>query len=260
VSGTERLFLGLPLLDEGAERVAARLAARSPEAPFGYLVTPNADHFVRLARDPTVSMLYEEAAWRTLDSRAIAHMARVLGLTPPKVACGADILAALLNHHLRAGDRLTVIGLCHEGVAVLRLRLPQVEIAHHWPPMGLRDNPVAFAAALAFILAHLERFTLFAIGAPLQENLALATKSAGRATGIGLCIGAGLDFWTGVRRRAPRCLRRLGLEWVFRIFSEPERLWRRYLVEDRAILRFLLAERLRRRRRLGTRWSPGPRV
>lgn len=260
MSGAERLFLGLSLLDEGADQVAARLAARPAEAPFAYLVTPNADHFVRLARHPALSPLYEEAAWRTLDSRAIAHMARLLRLMSPKVACGADILAALLDHHLREGDRLTIIGLCPEGVAVLRLRLPQVEIAHHWPPMGLGDDPPAFAAALAFALAHPARFTLFALGAPVQESLALATKSAGGATGIGLCIGSGLDFWTGVRRRAPPCLRRLGLEWMFRILVEPERLWRRYLVEDRAILRFLLAERLRRRRRLGTRWSPGPRV
>lgn len=247
MSGAERPFLGLELLDEGPAAVAARLAARPAAAPFAYLVTPNADHFVRLARHPELRPLYDGAAWRTLDSRAMALAGRLLALAPPVPAPGADILAALLDHHLRPGDRLTVIGLCPEGVAVLRQRLPGVLLAHHLPPMGLAQNPAAFARALAFTRAHPARFTLFALGSPLQESLALATISAGGATGTGLCVGAGLAFWTGITRRAPPWLRQVGLEWAFRLMMEPERLSRRYLVEDLAILRFLLAERTQKR-------------
>ncbi|GAB0118798.1 WecB/TagA/CpsF family glycosyltransferase [Acidisoma sp. 7E03] len=247
MSGRGRRFLGLDLLDEGPEAVAARLAARPPQAPFAYLVTPNADHFVRLARHPELRPLYDAAAWRTLDSRAIAHAARWLGLAPPRPAPGADILAVLLDRHMRPGDRLTVLGLCPEGVAVLRQRLPGVAIAHHLPPMGLAQDPAAFERARAFAQAHPARFTLFALGSPLQESLALATISAGGATGTGLCIGAGLAFWTGITRRAPPWLRQAGLEWAFRLVMEPERLSHRYLVEDLAILRFLLAERTQKR-------------
>lgn len=255
-----RPFLGLDLLDAGPWAVAALLAARPAEAPFAYLVTPNADHFVRLAREQALRPLYEQATWRTLDSQAVALAARVLGLAPPRVATGAEILAALLERHLRGGDRLTVIGLCPQGVAVLRLRLPGVEIAHHLPPAGLADNPAAFRLAVAFAQAHPARFTCFALGSPLQEGLAQATQSGPGATGIGLCIGAGLDFWTGVTPRAPRWMRKAGLEWAFRLFHEPERLWHRYLVVDPIILRFLLAERVRSRRRRGMRWPGAPPV
>ncbi|HTI01521.1 MAG TPA: WecB/TagA/CpsF family glycosyltransferase [Acidisoma sp.] len=255
-----RPFLGLGLLDAEPEAVAALLAARPAGAPFAYLVTPNADHFVRLAQEQALRPLYEQAAWRTLDSRAVALAARLLGLASPAVAPGADILAALLEGHVRQGDRLTVIGLCLQGVAVLRLRLPGVEIAHHLPPPGLAGDPAACRAAVAFALAHPARFTLFAVGSPLQESLALSTKSAAGATGAGLCIGAGLDFWTGVTPRAPRWMRRAGLEWTFRLFQDPERLWRRYLVVDPAILRFLLAERSQSRGRRGVRWPAGPPV
>jgi len=255
-----RPFLGLGLLDAGPQAVAALLAARPAGAAFAYLVTPNADHFVRLAREQALRPLYEQAAWRTLDSRAVALAAGMLGLAPPAVATGADILAALLERHLRGGDRLTVIGLCPQGVAVLRLRLPGVEIAHHLPPPGLAGNPAACREAVAFALAHPARFTFFALGSPLQESLAQATKSGAGATGTGLCIGAGLDFWTGVTRRAPPWMRRIGLEWVFRLLQNPERLWRRYLVVDPAILRFLLAERSRSRGRPGLRWPADPPV
>lgn len=255
-----RLFLGLALLDAGPQAVAALLAARPATAPFAYLVTPNADHFVRLRRQAAWRPLYEQAGWRTLDSRAVALAACRLGLAPPQVATGADILEAVLERHLRQGDRLTVIGLCPDGVAVLRLRLPGIAIAHHLPPPGLAGNAAALAAALAFARAHPARFTLLALGSPLQESLAHSLKVVPGATGTGLCIGAGLDFWTGVAPRAPRWMRRIGLEWLFRLLREPERLWYRYLVVDPAILRFLLAERTQRRGRRGVRWPVRPPV
>ncbi len=235
-------FLGLPFLDLDAAAVAEQLAQRPDDAPFAYLVTPNADHFVRLGRLPGLLPLYESAGWRCLDLRAVAHAGRWLGLPVPEVATGADILAAILDRHLRPGDRLAVIGLQPDGVAVLRRRLAFVEIAHHEPPPHLAQDARGFAAAVAFALAHPARFTLLAVGSPVQERLAFAIKAAG-APGIGLCIGAALDFWTRQRRRAPPWLRRLGLEWMFRLSREPWRLARRYLIDDWAILRLLLLAR-----------------
>jgi N-acetylglucosaminyldiphosphoundecaprenol N-acetyl-beta-D-mannosaminyltransferase len=237
-------FLGLSFLDLDAAGVAARLAARPGDAPFAYLVTPNADHFVRLGRFPGLLPLYENASWRCLDSRAVAHAGRWLGLRVPEVATGADILAAILDGHLCPGDRLTIIGLQLGGLGVLRRRLASVEIAHHEPPRHLAQDARGFAAAVGFALAHPARFTLLAVGSPVQERLALAIMAAG-GPGIGLCIGAALEFWTGQRRRAPRWLRRLGLEWMFRLSREPWRLARRYLIDDWAVLRLLLLARWR---------------
>ena len=253
-------LLGLRLLDMDAEQVARLLAARPASAPFAYLVTPNADHFVRLARWPKQQALYAEARWRCLDSRAMARAGALLGLALPRVAAGADILALLLDRHLQPGDRLTVIGLCSEGVAALQHRLTGVEIAHHAPPMGLLHNEAGFAAAAAFAGSHPARFTLLALGSPLQEMLARAIACDERATGIGLCIGAGLDFWLGRKCRAPRLMRWLGAEWLFRLAQEPERLWRRYLVDDWAVLRFLVLERRQSREVRPPSWMPGPPV
>jgi exopolysaccharide biosynthesis WecB/TagA/CpsF family protein len=67
--------------------------------------------------------------------------------------------------------------------------------------------------------------------------LAAALARGGKATGVGLCIGAGLDFLVGVRRRAPAALRAANLEWLFRLACEPRRLSRRYLVDGPRILR-----------------------
>jgi N-acetylglucosaminyldiphosphoundecaprenol N-acetyl-beta-D-mannosaminyltransferase len=237
-------FLGLSFLDAEAASVADQLAGRPDDAPFAYLVTPNADHFVRLGRLPSLYPLYDRAGWRCLDSRAVAHAARLFGLPTPRVATGADILAAILDRHLRPGDRMTIIGLDSAGLAVLRRRLPMVEIAHHEPPPRLGSDARGFAQAVAFAASHPARFTLLAVGSPVQERLAAAIGERG-GIGIGLCVGAALEFWTGLTPRAPSWLRRLGLEWMFRLWREPRRLAKRYLVDDWAVLRLLLVARWR---------------
>ena len=207
---------------------------------------------MRLRRSPDLQALYERAEWRCLDSTAMAYGARLLGLTVPHVATGADILAAILDRHLRRrrpADRRRPRSVGHGGAAS---RLPTVEVAQHRPPPRLLQDAPALARAAAFARAHPARFTLLAVGSPAQEQLAAAIQ-AGGATGIGLCIGAALDFWTGLTPRAPAWIRRLGCEWMFRLWREPRRLGRRYLLDDWAVLPLLLVARWRDGRRAAAR-------
>ena len=252
-------FLGLSFLDAEAATVAERLAQRRDDATFAYLVTPNADHFVRLGRSPGLATLYDRAEWRCLDSMAIAHVARLVGLRPPAVATGADILAEILDRHLCPGDRVTIIGLDPAGVAILRDRRPWVLVDHHQPPPRLSEDADAFAHAVCFAVAHPARFTLLAVGSPVQERLAAAIQAMG-GTGIGLCVGAALDFWTGLTPRAPCWCRRLGLEWLFRLSREPRRLGRRYLIDDWSVLWLLLVARWRDGGAAGGQLVPNPAV
>ena len=82
-----------------------------PDAPFGYVVTPNADHLTRLRRHPTLRPLYDNALLRVLDSRVVALLGRGLGLAMPTVATGSDVTAHLLADHACRGERVTIIGL-----------------------------------------------------------------------------------------------------------------------------------------------------
>ena len=93
-------------------------------------------------------------------------------------------------------------------------------------------------------MAHPARFIFLAVGSPRQEMLAAAIQATGRATGIGLCIGASLEFIAGAQPRAPAWMQRTGLEWLHRLGRDPRRLARRYLIDSPAILPMLLRERL----------------
>ena len=62
-------------------------------------------------------------------------------------------------------------------------------------------------------------------------------------------VGAAIDFLSGGKRRAPRWLQRAGLEWLFRLVTEPRRLWRRYLIGNILFARLAAAALFRRRER-----------
>lgn len=241
-------YLGVDFDPRDTAVLLAEIADRPADAPFAYIVTPNVDHVIRLhgaQRDDRLAAAYDKAAMRLCDSRVLARIGRLDGVRLP-VTPGSDLTACLLEDIVRPGDRLAIVGGDGQTLAMLRSRLPDVVIAQHIPPMGMRSNPAAMAEAARFVAEARARFTFLAVGSPQQEYLALAIADRGDAQGIGLCIGASIDFLTGRARRAPQWVQRSGLEWAHRLLSEPRRLWRRYLVEGPRI--FLIAWRERRAR------------
>ena len=173
----------------------------------------------------------------------VAGVGTVLRLAVPLVAPGSDVTALLLTRHLSPGEPVTIVGLRVRWLPALVARCGLAAPAHYDPPMGFVGDPVAVGAAVAFVLAHPARLVLLAVGSPQQEVLAAAIAATGRATGTGLCIGGSLEFLAGATRRAPRWMRRAGLEWLYRLGSDPGRLARRYLVDSPAVLGMLLRAR-----------------
>lgn len=246
MSRTRVLFLDIAFDRLGGDRVIADLRARPADAAFAYLVTPNVDHVVRLSRlDPAgpEHRAYAEAGWCLCDSRVLARLAAMRGVRLPVVP-GSDLTGDVLRDVLNAGDRLCVIGGDAATRAALAALRPDIDVVQHVPPMGLRSDAAALAAAARFAFEAQARFIMIAVGSPQQERVAQAIRALPGATGTALCIGASIDFLTGRAKRAPRWMQRTSLEWLHRLLSDPVRLWRRYLVEGPRI--FVLAWRWRR--------------
>jgi exopolysaccharide biosynthesis WecB/TagA/CpsF family protein len=239
-------LLGLDFADVDAVGAAAAIAERPDGAAFRYVVTPNADHLVRLERQPELAAIYRDALLRLMDSRMVARAAQVLGLNTPSVATGSDVAARLLGYHVRPGERVTIVGLRPEFVPMLIDRCGIAPPAHHDPVMGFVRHPAAVREAVEFVVAHPARLVFLAVGSPAQEILAAAIQATGRAVGTGLCAGASLDFLAGAAQRAPLLMQRAGLEWLHRMASDPRRLAWRYLHDNPPVFRILMRERLAR--------------
>jgi len=228
-------FLGLTF-DSMDEACAIRtVLTLSQSARFSYIVTPNVDHMVRLLRgqDARLKSAYDNATLCLCDSRILSTLAAFSRVKLP-VVTGSDLTARSLSSP--SGIRgAAVIGGDEKLMNDLRACYPGVAWVHHKAPPRILYNPKAQLEVLSFVESCPSTVFFFAFGSPQSELVCALINDRGRASGVGLCIGASLEFLVGAKRRAPRWLQKIGLEWLFRLAQEPSRLWRRYLVQGPTI-------------------------
>jgi exopolysaccharide biosynthesis WecB/TagA/CpsF family protein len=226
-----------------------RVAADFGQDRFGYVVTPNVDHLIRCHDDVHFRSLYQEAAYVLLDSRFLSHLFRVAKGLRMRVCAGSDLTEQLFARVIAPHDRVILIGGSEEQAAKMVKRYGLESFSHYNPPMGFAKDPQAVQVCVDYIEARSPfRFCFLAVGSPQQEMLAQRLKSRNTARGMALCVGASIDFLTGVERRAPVWMRNFGIEWLFRLLQNPRRMARRYLVRGPRVFSLLPATRVRVRR------------
>jgi N-acetylglucosaminyldiphosphoundecaprenol N-acetyl-beta-D-mannosaminyltransferase len=148
-------------------------------------------------------------------------------------------------------------GVADRAAKTIGSRWPSVEVVGSYsPPLGFEGDEAENAAMLARIAAARPDVLIVGLGAPKQElwvhkhRDSLAAKAA-------LCVGATIDFLAGERSRAPVWMREVGLEWLYRIFTEPRRLAARYANDAIVFPRVVAREWWRRKKPSpsGTGWE-----
>ena len=221
-----------------------KVAADFGQNEFGYVVTPNTDHLIRYHDDASFRVLYADARYVLLDSRFLSYLFKLLRGVSLPVCAGSDLTSAVFRRVIQPDDKLVLIGATEPQAQQLRVQLGLKNLQHYNPPMGFIKDSIAVEACLQFIEQHSPaRFLFLAIGSPQQEVIAQHIKQRNRFHGMGLCIGASINFMTGDERRAPHWMQRMGCEWLYRLLQDPRRLAKRYLVRGPRI--FVLLRHIR---------------
>lgn len=237
--------------DIGVEAMC-RAAAAFGQERYGYVVTPNVDHMIRLHDEPSLRPLYDSASFVTLDSRFLALLLRLLRGTSLQTCPGSDLTQRLLEDVVQPHDKVLLIGGSEAQAMALRQRHGLLDLWHYDPPMGFIRDQRAVEECLTFIEEQGPfRFCLLAVGSPQQEKIAWLLQQRGRARGLALCIGASVNFLTGNEHRAPLWMQRSGLEWLYRLLQDPRRLAHRYLVRGPRIFPLLGRSRIAARPAVG---------
>jgi exopolysaccharide biosynthesis WecB/TagA/CpsF family protein len=216
---------------------------------FGYAVTPNVDHILRYYYDQSFRDLYAQASYVFLDSRFLAHTLGWVKQQALQVCPGSDLTAFVLSSVIQPSDTAVLVGATAAQAQFIRQRYGLKELHHIDPPMNFIRDPKAVETCLQQIEAIGSfRFCFLAVGSPQQEVLAQQLKARGKVRGLALCVGASIDFLTGIEQRAPGWMQKAGFEWLYRLTQNPRRLWRRYLVRGPRIFLLLWQIELRVRR------------
>lgn len=234
-------FLGLRFDTGSIEEAACNILAET-DGRFKYIATPNVHHMVKLLEDPVTMRPLYEGAWRVFcDSRVLSRLARVNGVRLP-VVTGSDLTAALMTLAAKRGFRIVVIGPTAAACARLQDKYPGLRVLSHSPKMGFIRSELEIRKCVDFVVKAQAPLVFIAVGRPQQEILANRIADHPQARGVGLCIGASIDFLTGAQHRAPVWVQKVGLEWAYRLISNPQRFTRRYLLKSPRIFYFVCLE------------------
>jgi N-acetylglucosaminyldiphosphoundecaprenol N-acetyl-beta-D-mannosaminyltransferase len=196
-----------------------------------YVCVSNVHSLMSCQTDAELRAIHNAAGMVTPDGMPLVWLSRRGGYRHVARVYGPDLLLALCEHGLRHGYRHYFYGGA-EGVAErlavqLTARFDGLQVVGTYtPPFGAL-SPAEDAHITAQIAESGAHIVWVGLGMPKQERW-MADHTA-RLPQVLIGVGAAFDFHSGRKRQAPRWMQRHGLEWLFRLASEPRRLWRRYL-------------------------------
>lgn len=220
----------------------------------GVVFTPNVDHLMRLQHDREFYQAYRSATYRICDSQVLMYAARWLDRPLQEKLSGSDFFAQFYTHY--AYDEsvtMFLLGAAPGVACVARDRINakvgrNMAIAAHSPSYGFEANDVECKAIVDAINRSKATVLAVGVGSPKQELWIAKYRSQLKHIRIVFAIGATLDFEAGHKQRSPQWFSHTGLEWLFRLVSEPRRLWKRYLVDDLPFVWLALQQKLGRYR------------
>ena len=198
-----------------------------------FVVTPNVDHVVLLEHHSALREAYRQACLVLADGWPVVLASRLLGRRLPERVAGSDLVPAVFagataDRPLTAYLLGAAPGVAERAAANIQARWPHVRIVGCYsPPLGFEKNETENEKILTQIAEVKPDVLVLGLGAPKQE-LWIAKHQTRVAAKIALCVGATIDFLAGERKRAPRWVQAIGMEWFYRMASEPRRLVGRY--------------------------------
>lgn len=198
-------------------------------------------------RDVSLRRIHNQAGLVTPDGMPLVWLSRLKGFRHVDRVYGPDLMLALCERSARRGYRQYFYGGA-EGVPeqladTLRRRFPRLKIAGTYSPPFRPLTPEEDEAVVEQINATAPDIVWVGLSTPKQERWMAAHVGRLNAPVL-IGVGAAFDFHTGRKPQAPRWMQRAGLEWCFRLLTEPRRLWRRYLVNNPHFILLLLKQAL----------------
>jgi N-acetylglucosaminyldiphosphoundecaprenol N-acetyl-beta-D-mannosaminyltransferase len=216
----------------------------------GVVFTPNVDHIIKLQSDRDFLEAYSIADYKLCDSQALIYASKFLGTPIKQKISGSDLFPAFYNYHKDNEDiKIFLLG-AGEGVAkkaqarINRKIGRKIVVGTYSPPFGFEKNEEECLEIIEKINQSGATVLAIGVGAPKQEKWIYKYREQLENIRIFLAIGATIDFESGNIRRAPKWMSEVGLEWLYRLLSEPKRLWKRYLVEDSPFFWLILMQKL----------------
>ncbi|MFD0892805.1 WecB/TagA/CpsF family glycosyltransferase [Luteolibacter ambystomatis] len=246
------LGVGISDVTMGSALNEVENAADTPGV-LGYVTVTGVHGVIESQEDPALKRIHNRSYLSIPDGIPMVWMGRLQGSPDMEQVCGPEFMPALLERGLEKDRRHFLWG-GGDGVverlsSVLKERHPKLRIAGTiTPPFRPLTNEEELELVAA-IRASKPHYFWVGLSTPKQERFMAGFlerhAEALRSDDQGLLffgVGAAFDFQAGLVKEAPKWIRGSGFEWLFRLFMDPKRLWKRYLRNNPRFLAGVLAQ------------------
>jgi N-acetylglucosaminyldiphosphoundecaprenol N-acetyl-beta-D-mannosaminyltransferase len=213
----------------------------------GYICTVNVAILMMMRSDPQLQNFVNNAALVVADGQPLVWTSRFFSQSLPERVTGIDLIDAIAAKAQADGLGIYIMGATPDvitaAVKKMQSKYPHLKIC------GFDDGYFKESQADQRVKAIAQsgaQILFVGMGVPRQE---LFIEQNWAQLGVNLAIGVGgsFDVYSGLRKRAPLWVQQTGLEWLYRLIQEPQRLWKRYLVTNSQfvleLLRFMLKQK-----------------
>jgi N-acetylglucosaminyldiphosphoundecaprenol N-acetyl-beta-D-mannosaminyltransferase len=239
-----RRILGMRVDATSYQHAAAEILRWAGLAESRYVCVATVNNVIEAYDDPTYHEVMDRADLVTPDGMPLVWSLRLLGVGGASRVYGPDLTPILCERAASLGVPVGFYGGSPEVLEDLKANLvrryPMLRIAYSFSPPFRRLSAEEEVRVRKDINRSGARILFVGLGTPKQEQWMAANKGSLQAVMVG--IGAAFDFLAGRKRQAPALLQHYGLEWLFRLLSEPRRLWRRYLYRNPRFIALFTAQ------------------
>ena len=199
-----------------------------------YVCFSNAHTSVMSVDDKDYRMIQNSSAYTFADGYSVVKQQQRQGFAEAKRVAGPDFMDEMFNATMDGSLKHYFYGSTEETICKLKERVEKeypgtVVAGMYAPPFGKR-TPEEDAEDIKRINSSGADLIWVALGAPKQEKWMAAHKD--KVNGLMLGVGAAFDFHAGTIKRAPEFVQKIGFEWLYRLFQDPKRLIKRYLITN----------------------------
>lgn len=216
----------------------------------GVLITPNLDHLVKLQKDKEFYQCYQKAEWVVCDSKILWLFSKLLRKSVPETIPGSSFFTHFYEYHKDDPEcKIFLLG-AMDGVALKAQERINAKVGRSIvvgafsPSFGFEKKPDENEQIYKMIEASGANVVLVGVGAPKQEKWIMTHKDKMPSVRIWMALGATIDFEAGKIKRAPKFMQKFAMEWLYRIWSEPKRMFKRYICDDLVFFWYYLKQLL----------------
>lgn len=248
-------ILGTRVDGTSYEDTTNRILTQAASGENGYACVANVHMIMEAFDSEDFRKILNKADIVTPDGMPIVLLLRILGLKGQKRVYGPTLMKYLCEASAQSNISVGFYGSTPETLMALLHNLlesiPNLKVGYTYSPPFHQLSSEEDKTIIKEINASKIKILFVGLGCPKQERWMAAHHARIKVVMIG--VGASFDFFAGTKKQAPKWMMQTGLEWLFRLFTEPNRLWQRYLYNNPRFIflaiRQILRERILRNRK-----------